>query len=304
MAKINFQKLKELLPGLKKDFSLKNFTTFKIGGRAKYLFEAKSKEDLVKAISAAKTFKLPFFILGRGSNLLVSDRKFEGLVIKIANCKFQIADCRILAEAGVPLGKMVRISVENGLSGLEWAIGIPGTVGGAIWGNAGAFGNSMKNVVKEVEVLKIVDCRLQVVNLKNKDCKFGYRESIFKKRPNLIILSAILQLKKEKKSEIKRKIREYFNYRRKTQPLNFPSVGSVFKNPLGFSAAKLIEECGLKGKIVGGAKISEKHANFILNFRNGKAKDVLKLIRLVKQRVKKKFKISLKEEIQYLDFKK
>jgi UDP-N-acetylmuramate dehydrogenase len=293
--------IKKELPNIKENVLLKNFTTFRIGGPAKYFLVAKKKEELIKAISLAKKLKIPFFIFGGGSNLLVADEGFKGLIIKIQNSKFKIQNSKIVAEAGTILGQLVSASVKSGLTGLEWAIGIPGTVGGAIWGNAGAFGKSMADVTKTVTVFEIKNQKSKIKILKNKDCKFGYRESIFRHKKNLIIFSAIIQLKKGKKSEIKKKIKKYLEYRKKTQPLNFPSAGSVFKNPPGFFAAKLIEECGLKGKKIGGAKISEKHANFILNLGRAKAKDVLKLIKLIKEKVKKKFGIVLKEEICYLN---
>jgi len=314
--------IKKELPGVKENVLLKNYTTFKIGGKAKYFFVAKTKEDLIKAILVAKKYNLPFFVLGGGSNLLVADEGFKGLVIKlqITNYKLQIkSKCpnpKIYVEAGVSLASLISEATKNNLTGMEWAIGIPGTVGGTIWGNAGAFGSCMADLVESVEVLdirdyKIPNSKFQIPNkfqipkskikiLKNKDCKFGYRESIFKHNKNLIILSAVLRLKKGKRKEIERKIRENLNYRRETQPLNFPSAGSVFKNPPGFSAGELIEKCGLKGKIIGKAKISEKHANFILNLGGSKAKDVKKLIKLIKQKVKKKFGVKLEEEIQYL----
>jgi UDP-N-acetylmuramate dehydrogenase len=260
--------IQKLLPGLKKNVSLKNYTTFKIGGPAKYFFEAKKKEDLIGAVIAAKKMKLPFFIFGGGSNILVSDEGFKGLVIKY----------------GQPLSLYV-------FNGLEWAVGIPGTIQGAVWGNAGAFGKSMKDVVKEVEVFDLKNKKIKI--LKNKDCKFGYRDSIFKQNKNLIILSAKI---KSKKSNPK-KMKEYLNYRKKTQPLNLPSAGSIFKNPKGFSAGELIEGCGLKGKRIGNVKISEKHANFIVNLGGGKAKDVMKLINLAKKKVKEKFGITLEEEV-------
>ena len=254
-----------------KNVSLKNYTTFKIGGRAKYFFVAKIKEELIEAIKKAKEMKLPFFILGGGSNILVSDKGFNGLVIKF----------------GQPLSSYVS-------KGLEWVDGIPGTVQGAVCGNAGAFGKSMKDVVEKVEVLDVKN--LKTKKLKNKDCKFGYRDSIFKHKKNLIILSVKI---KTKKSNLK-KIKQYLDYRKKTQPLNLPSAGSVFKNPAGFSAGKLVEDCGLKGKKIGNVKISEKHANFIVNLGGGKAKDVMKLIKIIKNRVKKKFGVVLEEEITIL----
>jgi len=253
----------------KKNVSLKNYTTFRIGGKAKYFFVAKTKDNLIEAIKTAKKKKLPFFILGDGSNLLVSDKGYKGLVIKF----------------GQPLSLYV-------FQGLEWATGIPGTVQGAVFGNAGAFGKSMKDVVKEV---KVFDTKTEKIkNFKNKDCQFSYKNSIFRKKKNLIILSVEI---KSKKSNPK-KIKEYFNYKKETQPLNFPSAGSVFRNPAGFFAGELIDKCGLKGKRVGNVKISEKHANFIVNLGNGKAKDVIKLIKLIKNKVKKKFGVVLKEEIR------
>jgi len=317
--KIKFPKFKKLLPGLKKNVSLKNYTTFKIGGPAKYFFETKNKKDLIKAILVAKSKKLPFFILGGGSNLLVSDEGFSGLVIKILFSKSYFLNSQISAEAGTILAELLSATLNTGLTGLEWAAGIPGTVGGAIYGNAGAFKKSMKDITKTVTVLEIKNQKSNIKNLRNKDCKFCYRNSIFKQKKNLIILSATLQLKKGNKLKIEKRIKEYLNYRKETQPLNFPSAGSVFKNPknfsagelgeedksssLSFAAARLIEECGLKGKRIGNVKISEKHANFIVNLGGGKAKDVKKLINLAKKKVKEKSGITLEEEICYLGFK-
>jgi UDP-N-acetylmuramate dehydrogenase len=255
----------------KRNVLLKNYTTFRIGGPAKYFFVAKNKTELIEAILTAKKLKLPFFILGGGSNILVSDKGFSGLVIKF----------------GQPLSSYVP-------KGLEWAVGIPGTIQGAVCGNAGAFGKSMKDVVEEVEVLDVKDLRFKIYDLR--DCKFGYRDSIFKHKKNLIILSVKIKSRKSNPQKIK----QYLEYRKRTQPLNLPSAGSIFKNPEGFAAAQLIEECGLKGKKVGNVKISEKHANFIVNLGQGKAEDVKKLIKLIKKEVKKKFGVTLKEEIQFL----
>ena len=293
--------IQKLLPGLKKNVSLKNYTTFKIGGPAKYFFEAKKKEDLIGAVITAKKFKLPFFILGGGSNILVSDEGFKGLVIKcqMSNVKCQNQNSKlktIYAESGVRLSNLVQFSLEKSLAGLEWAVGIPGMVGGAILGNAGAFGRSMKDVIQKVEVFDTKTGKVKI--FKKKDCQFDYRNSIFKEKKNLIILSATLQLKKGNKLKIEKRIKEYLNYRKETQPLNLPSAGSIFKNPKGFSAGELIEGCGLKGKRIGNVKISEKHANFIVNLGGGKAKDVKKLINLAKKKIKEKFGITLEEEIE------
>ncbi|MDD2696902.1 MAG: UDP-N-acetylmuramate dehydrogenase [Candidatus Pacebacteria bacterium] len=282
----------------RKNVSLKNYTTFKIGGKAKYFYITQTKKDLTDAASMAKKLKLPFFVLGGGSNLLVSDKGFDGLVIKIENCKLKIEKYKMVAEAGVPLGQLVSAATNVGLSGMEWAAGIPGTVGGAVYGNAGAFRKSMKDVVEKVEVFDTKDLEFKIYN--SRDCKFSYRESIFKKRKNLIIVSSILKLKKGEKFEIKKRIKEYVDYKIETQPLNYPSAGSVFKNPTKDFAAKLIEKCGLKGKKVNDAKISEKHANFIVNLGKANEKDIKKLINLIKKEVKNKFGVVLEEEIQFL----
>jgi len=336
-------RIEKLLPGIKTNVQLKNYATFQIGGPAKYFYIAKNKTELIKATNLAKKFKLPFFVFSGGSNILVSDKGYKGLVIKVQNAKCKIKNYnskfKIFCEAGTPLANLVSKSLKIGASGLEWAVGIPGTVGGAIRGNAGAFGKSMKDITREVEVFdvknQLSELRSPKVKIfKNKDCKFGYRDSVFKRKKNLIILSAVLQLEKGNKKEIKNKIKKNLEQRKKMQPLNFPSTGSIFKNPPGFfagelgeedkssssatealaevkkrtkfsspfAAARLIEECGLKGRKIGNVKISEKHANFIVNLGNGKAKDVKKLIKLVKKKVKNKFKIDLKEEIQYLGF--
>jgi UDP-N-acetylmuramate dehydrogenase len=300
---------------------LKDYTTFKIGGPARYFFVAKNKEDLKNAILWAKKKRLPFFILGVGSNILFSDKGFNGLVIKLQNTQYEIRNTKVVAEAGVPLQKLVLETAKKGLSGLENLAGIPGTLGGAIWGNAGAFGREIGDLVEEVKILQIANGKLQIVNFKKEDCKFGYRESIFKRKENWIILEAILRLKKGRKKEIEEKIKEILRLRKEKQPLEFPSAGSVFKNvPIekvpkeirekfkekiknGFlPAGVLIEAVGLKGFQIGGAKISEKHANFIVNVGGAKASDVKELIKKIKKEVKKKFKIQLEEEIKLVGF--
>jgi len=319
--------------GFQKNISLAKKTTFKIGGKAKYFFIAKSKKDLIKAIGWAKRNHLPFFVLGGGSNLLVSDEGFEGLVIKLHSLSQPKIHKRTLlrssgvisleVEAGTKLKKLVEFCLKNGLTGLEWTMGIPGTLGGAVYGNASAFGNSMSDFVKEVEVLDTTTLKIKI--FKKKDCKFSLKESIFKKQKKYIILSAVLALKRGNKKEIKEKIRYYLAYRERNHPLNFPSAGCVFKNQKSklknqkllkkfptlkefnkkgvIPAAFLIEKCNLKGKKIGDAQISPRHANFIVNLGKAKAKDVLELINLIKVQVRKKFGIKLKEEIQLLGFK-
>jgi UDP-N-acetylmuramate dehydrogenase len=310
---------------IKEKVPLKEYTTFKIGGPARYFFVAKNKEDLKNAILWAKKKKLPFFILGGGSNVLFSDKGFNGLVIKIQNSNLKIQNenskFKIICGAGLPLVKSVFKSSEIGATGLENLAGIPGTLGGAIWGNAGAFGREIGDLVEEVRVLDVGGSKLEVKKLKKEDCKFGYRNSIFKKRKNWIILEATLKLEKGNKKEIEEKIKEILKLRKEKQPLEFPCAGSVFKNVSikkvpkkiqekfkekiknGFlPAGVLIEAAGLKGFQIGGAKISEKHANFIVNLGEAYAKDVWKLIQKIKKEVKRKFKINLEEEIKLAGF--
>jgi len=306
---------------IRENVLLRDYTTFKIGGPARYFFVAENKEDLKNAILWAKKKKLPFFILGGGSNVLFPDNGFNGLVIKMQNTQYKIRNTKIVAEAGIPLQKLVLETAKKGLSGLENLAGIPGTLGGAIWGNAGAFGREIGDLVEEVKVLDVGSSRLEVKKLRNKDCKFGYRDSIFKKKENWIILEAALKLKRGKRKEIEEKIKEILRLRKEKQPLEFPSAGSVFKNvPIekvpkkirekfkekikdGFlPAGVLIEAVGLKGFQIGGAKISEKHANFIVNVGGAKASDVKELIEKIKKEVKKKFKIQLEEEIKLVGF--
>lgn len=321
MAKINYQQLKKILPGLRKNVLLKNYTTFRIGGPARYFLKAETKKDLIQAIRIAKRHNLPFFILGGGSNLLVSDKGFGGIVIKTQLSDYQIKGSEIFTEAGTTLSLLVHESAKRNLTGFEWAAGIPGTIGGAVRGNAGAFGGETKDVVKEVEVLNLKN--LKTENIKNSDCQFGYRESIFKKRRNFIILSVILKLEKNNKKKIKETTKKYLIYRKERHPQE-PSAGSVFKN-IGIDklkrdflkkfpkakkvikektlpAAFLINQCQLTGKKIGKAQISKDHPNFIINVGDARAEDVKKLINLTKKKVKSKFGIILKEEIHFLGF--
>ncbi|MEA3293118.1 MAG: UDP-N-acetylmuramate dehydrogenase, partial [Patescibacteria group bacterium] len=278
-----------MFSGIKENILLKNYTTFKIGGPARYFIKLKSKKDLIKAVIFAKQRKLPFFVLGGGSNLLVSDKGFNGLIIKIQNSGIKIQNNfleqkTIYVESGAKLSDLLNLTADKSLTGLEWAIGIPGTIGGAIAGNAGAFEKSIKDVVKKIEVFDTKKQEIRV--LENKDCKFSYRDSIFKHKKNLIILSAEFQFKTGSKEKIKNKIKKYLNYRKNSQPINFFSSGSIFKNPKNVSAGKLIEECGLKSKKNGCAQISEKHANFIVNLGGAQANNVLELIKIIKKKVR------------------
>lgn len=310
--------IKKILPRVQKNILLKNHTTFKIGGRARYFLVAKEKEDLVKAVKAAKKFNLPFFILGKGSNVLFSDKGYKGLVIKFQVSGLRFQDSNIYVGAGVELENVVKLAAKESLTGLEWAAGIPGTVGGAVYGNTGAFGFGIAGLIKSIEVLDSEN--LKITNFSQANCKFFNKDNIFKQKKNLIILSVVFKLKKGDKKEIQKKIGKYLDYRKKNHPLNFPSAGCTFKNQKGkiknqkllkefpqlkefnkkgiIPAAYLIDKCRLKGKRIGKAEISKKHANFIVNLGGAKAKDVTRLIKLAKQEVKNRFGISLEEEIR------
>jgi UDP-N-acetylmuramate dehydrogenase len=285
-----------------KDIELAQYTTFKIGGKADYFYRAKSIDGLVESIKSAKKENLPFFILGNGSNTLISDSGFRGLVIKMEyNFIEKPTENEIIAGAGTLLSTLLFESIKYDLTSLEWAIGIPGTIGGAICGNAGAYGQSISNLIKSVEILDTENLKIE-----NKDaefCEFKYRESIFKNNNRYIILSAVFEFQKGNKEEIDKTIKAYILQRQEKNPLG-PSAGCVFKNiqkgEEKISVGQLIEKCGLKGKILGGAQISDKHANFIVNINNAKCTDVLGLIDLAKKAVKSEQGFEIKEEIVIL----
>lgn len=288
---------------IKQNEPLANHCTYHIGGPARVLFLAANEREIIAGIEIAKENRFKTMILGGGSNILFSDRGFDGLVLKLANNFIKIAEEKedravVLAGAGAPLAALVKFALDNSLAGMEWAAGIPGTAGGAIRGNAGAFGREIGASVLRVRALEISGKSVVPAIVGKEDCAFGYRESVFKRNKNLVITAAKFVLEKGNANEIADKIKECAEKKRISQPLDFPSAGSVFKNPEGFFAAKIIEDCGLKGRSAGGAQISEKHANFIVNRGNAKADDVLALIAQIKAAAKEKFAVDLKEEIE------
>ncbi len=277
---------------------LASYTTYKIGGPARYFVMAKNKDILVKAINFAKEKNLPYFILGGGSNILVSDSGFIGMIIKIDMRKIAINKKKkqIIADAGASLSEIIQKAVSKGLTGMEFAYGLPGTLGGAIRGNAGCFGKEINQFVQSVEVLRKGEIKI----FSSPQCQFDYRQSIFKKDKDLIILSALLKLQEGNSRQAKKLMQKHLSYRKEKHPLDYPSAGCVFKNPPGAFAGILIDQAGLKGKTIGGAQISEKHSNFIINKGGAKAKDVYQLMKLAQGEVYKKFKIRLEPEIQLL----
>lgn len=298
---------------------LKKYTTFKIGGPAKYFFIAKTKEDFIWAVKSAKKMKLPIFILSGGSNLIVSDKGYKGAVIKLSNTNLKFNGSKIYVSAGVSLNWLVYFALNKELSGLEWAAGIPGQVGGAVFGNAGAFGKSLKETIVEVEAINLKSSKIK--KFSQKECNFGYRTSFFKNNSGWVVLSCELKLKPGSKKKIKSKMQEYIDYRYSRHPKQ-PSAGSVFKNiniktlnPDFFQrfpdakkfvkegilpVAYLIYQCGLKGEKINQAQISELHPNFIINLGGARAEDVLGLIKLVKKKIKAKFDVVLEEEVRFL----
>jgi len=305
---------------IKKNFDLTPFTTFRIGGQAEFFVIVRNRAELLAAINWAKAKKLPVAVLAGGSNILFIKKKIKGLVIKISGEHYAIKKNYLASWAGTSLTKLSKISASVGLTGLEWAFGIPGSIGGAVRGNAGAYGFNMSGAVVEVEVYDLN--KNKFVKLDNQACGFGYRESIFKKRKSLLIAGVKFKLTKGSPKAIKALNRKNFNNRLKFNPKE-PSAGCIFKNleykklikqnkklaealaakglvrAGKISTGLLIDQLGLKGKILGGAKISEKHANFIINTGRAKSDDVVSLIKLIKIKIKQKYKINLEEEIQY-----
>ena len=290
---------------MKQGEPLSKHCTYRIGGPARVLLSAKNIDEIVAGLEMARESKLPLFILGGGSNVLFSDAGFDGLVIKIEN-NFIKMDAKkdgavLLAGAGTPLAALVNFARDNSLSGMEWAAGIPGTVGGAIRGNAGAFGDEMGKSVLRVEALENFAKKIIERTIDKNDCEFSYRGSVFKKNKNLIIVGGEIFLQKGDRAAIAAAMDECAAKKKSSQPLDYPSAGSVFANPDGFFAGKIIEDCGFKGKAVGGAQVSEKHANFIVNLGSAKASDVLELILQIKIAAKEKFAVELKEEIEIVE---
>ena len=299
---VSIQRLEDIT-GIQSNVSLKKYSTFRIGGIAKYFFEAETKEDLISVVKLAKEFKIPFYIIGEGSKLLISDNGFNGLIIKTKNQKFKVERDEIEMEAGLLMNQLVQITLKESLTGVEWLAGIPGTIGGAIRGNAGAVKSSIEDVILSVNVFDTE--KEEEIVLSKEECSFDYRSSIFKKSPNLVILSCRIGLKKGNQKEIKKEMDKYFIHRRKYHPLQYTSVGCIFKNPKlktgqEVPAWKVIADCDLAGKRIGNVKVSEKHSNFIVNLGEGKAKEVKELIQIIKDTVKEKMGIEIEEEVQCL----
>ena len=279
---------------------ISNYTTYRVGGKVRAICYPKGEDELIELVKILKDNEIKYFVLGNGSNVLFSDKLYDGVIIKLDNFnKINIQDNKIEVGAGYPLVKLSNDAMKNSLVGLEFASGIPGTVGGAIFMNAGAYGEDMSKIVSSVRILTN---DLKIIELNNKDMEFSYRTSILQKHLGYICLSAKLELNYGKQEEIEGIMSERRIQRRNTQPLNYPSAGSVFRNPTGMYAGKMIEDMGLKGYTVGRAMVSTKHANFIINMGNAKAIDIKRIIDLIKQKALTKYGIRLHVEQRLINW--
>lgn len=276
--------------------TMSNHTTFKIGGPADIFSKVNSQEELKAIVEFSKKNSIPLTVIGNGSNVLVKDCGIRGIVIKLDLKEIRMHNNIMFVEAGVLLPKLARVACDNSLEGLEELAGIPGSFGGAVYMNSGAHRVEISNRLIEITY---IDENLEVKTLKKEDAEFNYRKSIFQEK-NWIILSGKIQLKKGKQEKIKEKMHSLLETRTHNQPVDMPSAGSIFKRGENYIAAKLIDECGLKGYTLGGAEISTKHAGFIVNKGNATSEDVLELIKFIKQKVKEKYNVDLQTEIEIL----
>ena len=277
---------------------MKNHTSFKIGGPAEYFIKIENVEQLKEILKNIKDEQIT--IIGNGSNILVTDKGIKGIILKIEIKKLEIEQIKdkfiIKVGSGNKIGELAQKLAMKEIAGLEFASGIPGTIGGAIRMNAGAHGSEMKDIVKTVTYM---DRNGEIYTISNEKAEFEYRKSLFCKT-NYIILETELELSEGKKEEIQSKMKEYSEYRKQKQPIEYPSAGSTFKRGTDFITAKLIDECGLKGYKIGGAQISEKHAGFIINTGDATAQNVIDLINYTKEQVYKKFEKKIETEIEII----
>jgi UDP-N-acetylmuramate dehydrogenase len=283
-----------------KDEPMSKHTSFKIGGIADYFIIITSIQELKDVLKIAKSNNIPTTIVGNGTNLLVREGGIRGFVIKLDLKSFKVKrnlnEILITVEAGMTLAALSAIALKEEIAGLEFLSGIPGTIGGAIRMNAGAYGSEMKDLVVKTRYMT-KDGKIKTLNLKEHE--FSYRNSIFSKL-DVIILDTTIKVKNGNKKEIEEKMKEYATSRKESQPIEYPNAGSTFKRKEGYITAKLIDECGLKGYNIGDAEVSAKHAGFIINKGKATAKDVLKLVEYVKKEVKKKFNVDIELEILVL----
>ena len=292
------EQFKAISPQLIENESMSRHTTFKIGGDADMFVSVESVDELVALIRLAKAKNVKYTVIGNGSNLLVGDKGIRGLVIEIGQglAGYEVRGNVIYAEAGILLKKLASVAAAESLSGLEEVSGVPGTLGGGIFMNAGAYGGELKDTVKKVTY---IDCNGELHTIDASECDFGYRKSIFSSGDKYIV-SAELELKKGDKDEILSEMADYTKRRREKQPISYPSAGSTFKRPEGYFAGTLIQDAGLKGYRCGGAEVSELHAGFVINCGNATAQDVIDVIEHTKETVLEKFGVELEPEVRFL----
>ena len=297
---MNIDEIKKLKLGkLIEDVDLKKYTTYKIGGIAKLLVIPDNVDCLIKLLKYIETNKIKHKVLGFGSNLIFSDEVYDGILIKLDEFNdLEINGTNITVGAGYSMIKLSLTAARQGLAGLEFASGIPGTVGGAVYMNAGAYGSDMGYIVKSIKVLTPDN---KVVVMENKELNYHYRTSFLKQHPDYICLEATLKLRNGDRDAILEVIRDRKKRRLDTQPLEFPSAGSVFRNPPDDSAWRLVEAIGYKGKRIGDAMVSTKHANFIVNAGHASGDDIKKLILEIQKKVKSKYDIDLKVEQEFVE---
>ena len=273
-------------------------TTFRIGGEAACFIRISSEEQLRKLIPYFENVGVEYFVLGKGSNLLVGDKGYPGVILQISDACQQIEaeENRLQVQAGAALSKVALFAMERGLAGMEFAAGIPGTVGGGVVMNAGAYGGEMKQVVESVRVLSSEG---EILTLDNDTMEFGYRTSIIRNR-NFTVLSVTFCLQEGDREEIRARIEDFQKRRMEKQPLNYPSAGSTFKRPEGYFAGKLIMDAGLRGFQIGDARVSDKHCGFVVNVGKATARDVTDVIEEVQEKVRERFGVSLEREVIYL----
>ncbi|WP_314720499.1 UDP-N-acetylmuramate dehydrogenase [Parvimonas micra] len=281
------------------DEPLKNHTTFKIGGNCIALIEPREVSDIVETIKICRENSIKFFVIGNGSNLLVPDEGYNGVIIKLKSefSTIKVEGDYLIVNSGAKLSEVYTVAYENSLTGFEFASGIPGTIGGAIYMNAGAYGGEMKDIVESVQVLDLDNFELR--ELKNEELEFSYRKSIIQ-RKNYIVTTIKLKLQKGNREEINAIYEDLRERRNSKQPLNFGSAGSTFKRPEGHFASKLIEDAGLKGYHINDAWVSEKHSGFVVNKGNASYKEVMELIEYVQKVVFEKFGVKLETEVRIL----
>lgn len=295
-----YNKLTEAIPGdaVLLDEPMKNYTTIKTGGLADIIVMPQSITEIQSVIKICKENDVPYFVMGKGSNLLVSDKGMRCVVVKLGDkfAKITIDGNDVIAQAGVSLSELSEKIMEKSLKGFEFAGGIPGTLGGATTMNAGAYGGEMKDIIKSVKALNTEG---EIINLSSEELEFGYRTSMIQVK-NYIVLEVKMEFEKGNYEEIAKTTKDLMETRKAKQPLHLPSCGSVFKRPAGHFAGKLIEDSGLKGKKIGGAKVSKLHCGFIVNVDNATTNDVLDLIELIQKTVKSKFGIQLETEVKII----